>query len=146
MTEPLLSLRHLVTAFDTDEGYLRAVDDVSFDVLPGKTLGIVGESGCGKSVTSLSINRLIPDPPGKIVGGSIRLRNQELLGLTEREMRDVRGNQIAMIFQEPMTSLNPVYTIGNQIVEAIDHPVETLSPLRRPRGRASSAGIAGDAR
>jgi oligopeptide/dipeptide ABC transporter ATP-binding protein len=119
MTEPLLSLRHLVTAFDTDEGYLRAVDDVSFDVMPGKTLGIVGESGCGKSVTSLSILRLIPTPPGFIEGGSALFQGKDLFQLSEGEMRRIRGNDISMIFQEPMTSLNPVYTVGAQIIEAI---------------------------
>jgi len=119
MTEPLLSLRHLVTAFETDEGYLRAVDDVSFDVLPGRTLGIVGESGCGKSVTSLSIMRLIPSPPGFIEGGEALFEGRDLLQLRESEMRSLRGNEISMIFQEPMTSLNPVYTVGSQIVEAI---------------------------
>ena len=119
MTEPLFSLRHLVTAFETDEGYLRAVDDVSFDVLPGRTLGIVGESGCGKSVTSLSIMRLIPSPPGVIESGEALFEGRDLLQLPESEMRSLRGNEISMIFQEPMTSLNPVYTIGRQIVEAI---------------------------
>jgi peptide/nickel transport system ATP-binding protein len=119
MTEPLLSLRHLVTAFDTDEGYLRAVDDVSFDVMPGKTLGVVGESGCGKSVTALSILRLIPSPPGFIEGGSALFQGKNLFELSETEMRRIRGNDISMIFQEPMTSLNPVYTVGTQIVEAI---------------------------
>jgi oligopeptide/dipeptide ABC transporter ATP-binding protein len=119
MTEPLLSLRHLVTAFDTDEGYLRAVDDVSFDVYPGQTLGIVGESGCGKSVTSLSILRLIPSPPGFIERGEALFQGKDLFQLSERKMRDIRGNDISMIFQEPMTSLNPVYTVGSQIVEAI---------------------------
>ena len=119
MTEPLLSLRHLVTAFETDEGYLRAVDDVSFDVLPGRTLGIVGESGCGKSVTSLSIMRLIPSPPGVIEGGEALFEGRDLLQLPESDMRSLRGNEISMIFQEPMTSLNPVYTVGSQIVEAI---------------------------
>ena len=119
MSEPLLSLRHLVTAFDTDEGYLRAVDDVSFDVYPGKTLGIVGESGCGKSVTSLSILRLIPSPPGLIESGEAMFQGRDLFQIPEREMRAIRGNDISMIFQEPMTSLNPVYTVGSQIVEAI---------------------------
>jgi oligopeptide/dipeptide ABC transporter ATP-binding protein len=119
MTEPLLSLRHLVTAFDTDEGYLRAVDDVSFDVPPGKTLGIVGESGCGKSVTSLSLLRLIPSPPGFIESGEAFFQGRDLFQMSESEMRRIRGNEISMIFQEPMTSLNPVYTVGSQIVEAI---------------------------
>jgi oligopeptide/dipeptide ABC transporter ATP-binding protein len=119
MTEPLLSLRHLVTAFETDDGYVRAVDDVSFDVFPGRTLGIVGESGCGKSVTSLSIMRLIPSPPGFIEAGQALFEGRDLFRLPESEMRSLRGNQISMIFQEPMTSLNPVYTVGWQIVEAI---------------------------
>ncbi|NNK08556.1 MAG: ABC transporter ATP-binding protein [Myxococcales bacterium] len=119
MTEPLLSLRHLVTAFETDEGYLRAVDDVSFDVFPGKTLGIVGESGCGKSVTSLSIMRLVPSPPGVIESGEALFDGRDLLRIPESEMRSLRGNEISMIFQEPMTSLNPVYTVGAQIIEAI---------------------------
>ncbi|MGB5809702.1 MAG: ABC transporter ATP-binding protein [Polyangiales bacterium] len=119
MTEPLLRVRHLVTAFETDEGYLRAVDDVSFDVHSGKTLGVVGESGCGKSVTSLSIMRLVPEPPGVIESGEIVFAGQELLSLPERQMRNLRGNDISMIFQEPMTSLNPVYTVGTQIIEAV---------------------------
>ncbi|MGB5697610.1 MAG: ABC transporter ATP-binding protein [Polyangiales bacterium] len=119
MTEPLLSLRHLVTAFETDEGYLRAVDDVSFDVLPSRTMGIVGESGCGKSVTALSIMRLIPSPPGFVESGEAIFDGSDLFEIPESEMRSLRGNEISMIFQEPMTSLNPVYTIGSQIVEAI---------------------------
>ncbi len=119
MADPLLSLRHLVTAFDTDEGYLRAVDDVSFDVFPGRTLGVVGESGCGKSVTALSIMRLVPSPPGLIERGEAWFAGRDLLQLPESEMRALRGNDISMIFQEPMTSLNPVYTVGSQIVEAI---------------------------
>ncbi|MEM7434035.1 MAG: ABC transporter ATP-binding protein [Myxococcota bacterium] len=119
MSRPLLEVTNLVTAFQTDEGYLRAVDDVSFDVMPGKTLGVVGESGCGKSVTSLSIMRLIPSPPGFIEGGSVVFEGRDLLSIPEREMRALRGNDISMIFQEPMTSLNPVYTVGTQIVEAV---------------------------
>jgi len=119
MSEPLLSLRHLIASFETDEGYLRAVDDVSFDVFEGRTLGIVGESGCGKSVTSLSIMRLIPSPPGFIEGGEALFDGRDLMQMPESEMRRLRGNEISMIFQEPMTSLNPVYTVGSQIVEAI---------------------------
>jgi len=118
-TTPLLRVQDLVTSFRTDQGVLRAVDEVSFEVPEGATLGIVGESGCGKSVTALSILRLIPYPQGVIEGGSIQLRGKELLKLSERQMQDVRGNAISMIFQEPMTSLNPVYTVGAQIVEAI---------------------------
>ncbi|HEY8486752.1 MAG TPA: ABC transporter ATP-binding protein [Limnochordales bacterium] len=115
----LLDVRDLRTYFFTDEGVLKAVDGVSFQVLRGSTLGILGESGCGKSVTSLSILRLIPQPPGRIVGGQILFEGRDLLRLREPEMRRIRGNEIAMIFQEPMTSLNPVFTVGDQIMEAI---------------------------
>ncbi len=115
----LLQVRGLRTVFHLDEGVARAVDGVSFDVRRGRTLGLVGESGCGKSVTSLSILRLVPSPPGEIVGGEIRCEGRNLLALTEREMRAIRGNRIAMIFQEPMTSLNPVFTAGFQIMEAL---------------------------
>jgi len=118
-SEPLLEVRNLVTTFHTDDGELRAVDAVSFDVRQGETVGLVGESGCGKSVTSLSILRLIPSPPGKIASGKILLEGQNLLDRSEKEMRTIRGNAISMIFQEPMTSLNPVYDVGSQIVEAI---------------------------
>jgi peptide/nickel transport system ATP-binding protein len=116
---PLLRVRDLVTSFRTDQGVLRAVDEVSFDVAEGATLGIVGESGCGKSVTALSILRLIPYPQGVIDEGRIEFRGKDLLALSERQMQDVRGNDISMIFQEPMTSLNPVYSVGTQIIEAI---------------------------
>ncbi len=116
---PLLRVRDLVTAFRTERGEVRAVDRVSFDVAKGETLGLVGESGCGKSVTALSIMRLVAEPPGRIVSGEVLLEGRDLLKLPEREMRDVRGNLVSMIFQEPMTSLNPVYTVGAQIVEAI---------------------------
>ena len=115
----LLSVKNLSTHFFTEDGVAKAVQDVSFDIKEGKTFALVGESGCGKSVTALSIMRLIPEPPGKIVNGVIKFRGRSLLELKERQMRKVRGNRIAMIFQEPMTSLNPVYTVGNQIVEAI---------------------------
>jgi peptide/nickel transport system ATP-binding protein/oligopeptide transport system ATP-binding protein len=120
MTEPLLEVRNLRTVFHTPEGRLDAVDGVSLEVYPGETLGIVGESGCGKSVTALSILRLVPSPPGTIEGGEILLEGKDLLGLSSAGMRKVRGNRISMIFQEPMTSLNPVFTIGNQIAEAIE--------------------------
>jgi len=119
MAAPLLRVRDLVTSFRTDQGVLRAVDEVSFDVAEGATLGIVGESGCGKSVTALSILRLIPYPQGVIDEGKIEFRGKDLLALSERQMQDVRGNDISMIFQEPMTSLNPVYSVGTQIIEAI---------------------------
>ena len=119
VSTPLLRVRDLVTTFRTDAGTLRAVDEVSFDVPEGATLGIVGESGCGKSVTALSILRLVPYPQGVVEHGKVELRGRDLLALSEREMQDIRGNEISMIFQEPMTSLNPVYTVGAQIVEAI---------------------------
>lgn len=117
--EKILEVKNLKTSFFTEAGEVRAVDDVSFDVYRGRTLGIVGESGCGKSVTSLSIMRLIASPPGRIMGGEIHYRGRNLLQLDRSEMRRIRGNEISMIFQEPMTSLNPVFTIGNQIEEAI---------------------------
>ena len=115
----LLLLKNLCTEFRTDEGLVRAVDNVSWQVNAGQTLGIVGESGCGKSVSALSVMGLVPSPPGKIVSGRVLFKGQNLLEFSERQMRDIRGNEIAMIFQEPMTSLNPVFTVGNQIVEAI---------------------------
>jgi len=116
---PLLSVRDLRTYFFTDAGVVKAVDGVSFDVRPAETLALVGESGCGKSVTAMSLLRLIPEPPGRIVSGEIVLGGEDLLRLSEDRMRSIRGNDIAMIFQEPMTSLNPVYTIGDQIIEAV---------------------------
>jgi len=116
---PLLRVRDLVTSFQTDAGVLRAVDGVSFDVPRASTVALVGESGCGKSVTALSILRLVASPPGRIESGSVELEGRDLLGLDERAMRSVRGNDVSMIFQEPMTSLNPVYTAGWQIMEAI---------------------------
>ena len=126
----LLDVRDLRTHFTTDDGEFPAVDGVSFSVEAGRTLGVVGESGCGKSVTSLSIMGLVPNPPGRIQGGSIRFEGRELIGASKRDMQDLRGNGIAMIFQEPMSSLNPVFTIGEQIVEGL---------LRhRPIGRAQA--------
>ncbi len=119
VTAPLLEIEGLKTHFFTRDGVVRAVDGVSFYVNAGETLAIVGESGCGKSVTSLSILRLIASPPGRTVAGSISFEGRDLLALSEAEMRDVRGNAISMIFQEPMTSLNPVLTIGRQIAEAL---------------------------
>ncbi len=115
----LIHVKDLRTSFFTPEGEVRAIDGVSFSIDEGKTLGLVGESGCGKSVTSLSIMRLIASPPGKIVGGEIFYRGRDLLRLNNEAMRKIRGNEISMIFQEPMTSLNPVFTVGNQIGEAI---------------------------
>ncbi|MBL8698347.1 MAG: ABC transporter ATP-binding protein [Alphaproteobacteria bacterium] len=116
---PVLQVSDLRTHFFTQDGVTRAVDGVSFEVKAGETLGIVGESGCGKSVTALSILRLLPPRLGRTVGGSIRFEGRELLELDESEMRAIRGNSVAMIFQEPMTSLNPVLTIGDQIAEAV---------------------------
>ncbi len=119
MGEVLLDVKDLKTYFYTEDGVVPAVDGVSFSVGKGETIGIVGESGCGKSVTSLSIMRLIPNPPGKIIDGEIVFEGESILEKTEAEMRHIRGNYISMIFQEPMTSLNPVFTIGDQIMEAI---------------------------
>jgi peptide/nickel transport system ATP-binding protein len=116
---PLLRVRDLVTSFRTDSGTLRAVDQVSFEVPRATTVAIVGESGSGKTVTALSILRLVASPPGRIESGSVELEGRDLLQLPEREMRAVRGNHVSMIFQEPMTSLNPVYTAGWQIMEAV---------------------------
>ncbi|MDP1868732.1 MAG: ABC transporter ATP-binding protein [Bradyrhizobium sp.] len=115
----VLEVKNLQTVFFTSSGLFKAVDDISFSIRRGETLAIVGESGCGKSVTALSIMRLVPDPPGRIVGGSVALEGTDLLGLDEAEMRAIRGNRISMIFQEPMTSLNPVIRIGDQITEAV---------------------------
>ena len=142
--EPILEIDDLKTYFFTRDGVVRAVDGISYSLLAGETLGIVGESGCGKSITALSILRLIQSPPGRIVGGKIRFKGQNLLDLSEAEMRALRGNRISMIFQEPMTSLNPVLTIGRQIAEtlmlhqglsrqaALARAVEMLSLVRIP--------------
>jgi peptide/nickel transport system ATP-binding protein/oligopeptide transport system ATP-binding protein len=119
MRDSILEVKNLKTYFYQDGAVIKAVDDVSFSVKAGKTLGIVGESGCGKSITSLSILSLVEGPAGKIEGGRILFHDENLLEKSEREMEGIRGGKIAMIFQEPMTSLNPVYTIGYQIIEAI---------------------------
>ena len=119
MAQPLLQVRDLQTHFFTRGGVARAVDGVSFSVDAGETLALVGESGCGKSVTAFSLLRLVADPPGRIVGGEVLFEGRDLVRLSASEMRAVRGDRIAMIFQEPMTSLNPVFTIGDQIREAI---------------------------
>jgi peptide/nickel transport system ATP-binding protein/oligopeptide transport system ATP-binding protein len=146
-SEPLLDIRDLKTWFYTDEGVAKAVDGVSYAIQPGETLGVVGESGCGKSVTALSVMRLIPDPPGKIVDGQILLHGSDLTQLPDDEMRKIRGNKIGMIFQEPMTSLNPVFTVGDQIAEAVilhqkvgkkeamGRAVEMLERVRIPSAR-----------
>ncbi len=132
---PLLTVEGLQTSFFTRRGTVKAVDGVDFSLWPGETLAIVGESGCGKSVTALSLMRLVPDPPGRIVGGSVRLAGTDLLALDEEAMRDVRGKDVAMIFQEPMTSLNPVLTIGSQIAEVL------LLHERLGRGEAARKAI-----
>ncbi len=118
MPEPLLEVRDLITAFDTEGGLIRAVDQVSFSVERGKTLGIVGESGCGKSVTAMSLVRLLPQPAGKILQGEVMFKGRDLTRLKPDEMRKVRGNEIGVIFQEPMTALNPVHRIGKQLSES----------------------------
>ena len=120
MAEPLLQIKELETHFFTSEGVVRAVNGVSYDVQPGETLGLVGESGSGKSVSALSLMRLIPNPPGKIVGGEVIFDGESLLEVDDARMREIRGNEIAMVFQEPMTSLNPVLTIGRQLTEALE--------------------------
>lgn len=117
--EKLLQVKDLKTYFYTDDGVVKAVDGVNFEVEAGKTIGVVGESGCGKSITAMSILRLIPDPPGRIVNGEIMFDGRDLTKLTDEEIRHIRGNDISMIFQEPMTSLNPVFTSGYQIMEAL---------------------------
>ena len=119
MSTPLLAIEDLQTHFFTRDGVVRAVDGVSYAVEAGETLAVVGESGCGKSVTALSILRLVPSPPGRIVGGTIRFEGVDLLQIGEGEMRRIRGNEISMIFQEPMTSLNPVLTVSRQITETL---------------------------
>ena len=142
--EPILEIDDLRTHFFTRDGTVRAVDGLTCSLGAGETLGIVGESGCGKSITALSILRLVPSPPGRIVGGTIRFRGRNLIDLTEADMRTLRGNRISMIFQEPMTSLNPVLTVGHQITEtltlhqglprraAIARAVEMLTLVRIP--------------
>ncbi|MBI1785101.1 ABC transporter ATP-binding protein, partial [Candidatus Sumerlaeota bacterium] len=144
---PLIDIKELRTYFITRENVSKAVDGVSFSIDAGKTLGIVGESGCGKSVTALSILRLVPDPPGKIKSGEILFNGVDLLKLPEKEMRKIRGAKISMIFQEPMTSLNPVFTVGSQIAEvfrihqkmgrreAFDESVRMLETVRMPEAR-----------
>ena len=159
---PLLAVDGLKTHFFTRRGVVKAVDGVSFSLAAGETLAIVGESGCGKSVTALSLMRLVPDPPGRIVAGSVKLGDVDLLALDEEAMRDVRGKDVAMIFQEPMTSLNPVLTIGSQIAEILllherlsrraawDKAVEMLRLVRIPepeeRARAYPHQLSGGMR
>jgi peptide/nickel transport system ATP-binding protein len=148
VTQPILQIENLQTHFFTDRGQIPAVDGIDITVRKGEILGIVGESGCGKSVTSLSVMRLVPNPPGKIVGGTIKFKGEDLVTASEKRMREIRGNEIAMIFQEPMTSLNPVYTIGDQIGEVIrlhtkaskkeahERSIEMLKKVGIPRAEA----------
>ena len=119
MANTLVEFKNLKTYFYTEDGVVKAVNDVSFKIKEGETVGVVGESGCGKSVTSMSLMRLIPNPPGKIVDGDILFEGKSVVNMSEDEMRDIRGNKISVIFQEPMTSLNPVFTVGKQIGEAV---------------------------
>jgi oligopeptide/dipeptide ABC transporter ATP-binding protein len=135
LAEPLLQVEDLKTYFYTEEGVVKAVDGVTYDVKPGEIMGLVGESGCGKTVSALSILRLIPMPPGKIVGGSVHFEGTDLVGMSEDDIRHIRGNDIAMIFQEPMTSLNPVLTIGRQLTEALE------LHLKMDRGEATQRAV-----
>jgi oligopeptide/dipeptide ABC transporter ATP-binding protein len=141
--EPLLAIRGLRTHFYTEAGVAKAVDEVDLDVLPGEVLGLVGESGSGKSVTALSILRLVPDPPGRIVAGEIRFKGRDLLKLPWEEVRAIRGKEISMVFQEPMTSLNPVFTIGMQVMEVIlaHEPVSRQAAHARAVEMLTEVGI-----
>ena len=132
--DPLLDVRDLQTQFSTSGGVVRAVDGVSWDVRAGETVALVGESGCGKSVSALSVMRLVSAPAGRIVGGEVRFKGRDLLGLSDEEMRKIRGRDIAMIFQEPMTSLNPVLTIGRQLTESLE--IHLGMTPEQARGRA----------
>ncbi|HVA30709.1 MAG TPA: ABC transporter ATP-binding protein [Gaiellaceae bacterium] len=136
MPEPLLSIRDLAVEFKTDDGVVHAVDDISYDLFPSETLGIVGESGSGKSVSTLSILGLIPQPPGRIVSGTAMFKGKDLLKMRKRELRSVRGDEVAMVFQDPMTSLNPVLKVGNQLGEAI----KTHNP-KEPDGKIKTRVI-----
>ncbi len=136
MTRPILDISGLTTTFATSLGQAKAVDDVSLSVQQGESLAVVGESGCGKTVLALSILRLVPDPPGRVTAGSVLFKGQDLLSLDAESMRRVRGNAISMIFQEPMTSLNPVFRVGDQIAEAV--------ALHQGKGRAQARGLAVD--
>ena len=143
MAEALLKVSGLQTHFTTEEGIVKAVDGVDFEVQKGQILGIVGESGCGKSITSLSIMRLVAGPQGKIVGGQILFQGKNLLTLSESEMREIRGNRISLISQDPMTSLNPVLTVGQQIMEAIilHQKVDKVTARKRAISMLEAVGI-----
>jgi oligopeptide/dipeptide ABC transporter ATP-binding protein len=143
MSEKILEVKDLHVEFSTDRGKITAVKGVSFDVFKGRTLGIVGESGSGKSVTALSIMGLIPSPPGKIIQGEINYRGESLLDLPLANMRKIRGNKIAMIFQEPMTTLNPVFTVGNQIMEVIELHQSHLSKEDRKKKAVEMLNLVG---
>jgi oligopeptide/dipeptide ABC transporter ATP-binding protein len=131
--DPILSIENLAVEFKTDDGIVHAVDGVTYDVYPGETLGIVGESGSGKSVSTMSILGLIPQPPGRIVSGSAMFKGRDLVKMKKKELRKVRGNEVAMVFQDPMTSLNPVLKVGDQLGEAIKthHPKESDEAIRK---------------
>jgi oligopeptide/dipeptide ABC transporter ATP-binding protein len=145
---PLLDISDLHTEFRTGAGIVRAVDGVSYTVDAGETVAVVGESGSGKSVTALSVLRLIPDPPGRITGGSVTFAGRNLLTLTEPEMREIRGGEIGMVFQEPMTSLNPVLTVGRQITETLEQHrgLDRATAAKRAEGLLTQVGIAEPAR
>ena len=145
---PLLSVQDLSVEFRTRRGTARVLDGVSFELRRGETLGVVGESGCGKSVTALAILRLIAQPPGRIAGGRVMFEGRDLLQLSEPDMRDVRGNRISMIFQEPMTSLNPAYTVGDQIAEAVrlHEGLSRRDALQRAQEMLDAVGIPDPAR
>ncbi len=141
MPDVLISIKNLKTNFYTYAGVVKALDGISLDIYKGETLGLVGETGCGKSVTALSIIRLIQWPPGRIDEGSIIFEGKDLLKLPNKEMREIRGNKISMIFQEPMTSFNPVYTIGDQIIEVLrlHQKMDKKTGRKRRPSRCSSS-------
>ena len=141
MSQPVLSVRGLRTSFRTAQGMLPAVDGVDLDLHAGETLGIVGESGCGKTVTALSILRLIPEPPGSIDAGEILFDGRDLLRSSPEELREIRGRRIAMIFQEPMTSLNPVFRVGDQIEEVLTVHTDMERVARRKSSVVRASGV-----
>ena len=145
MTEPLLRVRDLAVEFDTEQGVVRAVDGLSFDIYPEETVGLVGESGCGKTVTGLSLLGLIPKPPGRIASGSIEFDGRDLVQTSEEEMRAIRGSEISMIFQEPMTALNPVFTIGTQMIDVLrlHKPLSAAQARREAVDMLGHVGIPG---